>query len=104
MMSMERAMHHMYVLECSDGTLYTGYTVDVEQRLCAHNSGRGAKYTAARRPVRLVAQAAFSTKHEAMSAESRFKRLSRRQKLDLLATIDEEHPLESILAACFDLR
>ena len=76
--------HFMYVLICADETLYTGYTTDVEKRIETHNAGKGAKYTAARRPVRLLAYAAFETKHEAMSAEYRFKRLSRAEKLSLI--------------------
>lgn len=76
--------HYMYVLECVDGTLYTGYTVDVERRVAAHNAGRGAKYTRSRLPVRLVATAVFATKNEAMRAEYRFKRLSRAEKIRLL--------------------
>ena len=71
---------YLYVLECADGTWYTGYTVDVAERVRAHNAGAGAKYTRSRLPVRLLAQAAYATKHEAMSAEYRFKRLTRRQK------------------------
>ncbi len=76
---------YLYVLECADGTWYTGYTVDVAERVRAHNAGAGAKYTRSRLPVRLLAQAAYATKHEAMSAEFRFKRLSRAAKDDLLA-------------------
>ncbi|WP_368041314.1 GIY-YIG nuclease family protein [Gordonibacter massiliensis (ex Traore et al. 2017)] len=75
----------VYVLACADGTLYTGYTNDVEQRVRTHNAGKGAKYTRGRTPVEVVAQARFATKHEAMSAEFRFKRLSRAAKDDLLA-------------------
>lgn len=74
----------MYVVACADGTLYTGYAVDVAQRVGAHNAGRGAKYTKARRPVRLLAVAAFATKHDAMSAEFRFKQLTRAQKEEML--------------------
>lgn len=77
--------HFMYVLECVDGSLYTGYAVDVQRRLEAHNAGRGAKYTRARRPVTLLAYAGFATKHDAMSAEYRFKQLSRDEKDALLA-------------------
>ena len=76
---------YLYVLECADGTWYTGYTVDVAERVRAHNAGAGAKYTRSRLPVRLLAQAAYATKHEAMSAEFRFKHLSRRAKDRLLA-------------------
>lgn len=80
-----RGGHYLYVVECVDGTWYTGYTVNVEQRLKTHNAGAGAKYTRARLPVHLVAQAAFDTKHEAMSAEYHFKHLSRLQKEHLVA-------------------
>lgn len=86
----------LYVLECADGTWYTGYTVDVDERLRAHNAGAGAKYTRSRRPVRLLAQAAFATKHEAMSAEYRFKRLTRRQKERLVRRAACE-PFEHVL-------
>ena len=54
--------HFVYILECRDGTLYTGWTTDPEARLRAHNEGRGAKYTRARRPVRLVYTECFGTK------------------------------------------
>lgn len=76
---------YVYVLACADGTLYTGYTNDVEQRVRAHNAGKGAKYTRSRTPVEVVAQARFATKREAMSTEFRFKRLSRPAKDRLLA-------------------
>lgn len=87
---------YLYVLECADGSWYTGYTVDVEERLKLHNGGDGAKYTRSRRPVSLVAQATFATKHEAMSAEYRFKRLSRRQKECLVRRAATE-PFEQVL-------
>ncbi len=77
--------HFMYVLECGDGSLYTGYTTDVPSRLVAHRAGKGAKYTRNRGPLNLLASAEFATKHEAMSAEYRFKRLTRDQKDALLA-------------------
>ena len=51
----------MYVVKCADGTLYTGYSPDVEARVAAHNAGKGAKYTKTRRPVELVGSAAFET-------------------------------------------
>lgn len=85
--------YFMYVLSCADGTLYTGYTTDVEQRLRAHNAAKGAKYTRSRLPVELIVQVRFATKHEAMSAEYRFKRLPRLQKeafLDQVALTDPE--------------
>ena len=63
---------YMYVVECADGTLYTGYTTDVERRLKTHNSGKGAKYTRARLPVKLLYSETFDSKPEAVSAEARF--------------------------------
>ncbi|WP_105123543.1 GIY-YIG nuclease family protein [Streptococcus suis] len=76
---------YLYVLECADGSLYTGYTTDVEKRLATHNRGKGAKYTRARLPVSLVYQEPFSSKQEAMSAEALFKQRSRQSKLDYIA-------------------
>lgn len=84
-LSNDSSAFFVYVLACADGTLYTGYTNDVEQRVRAHNAGKGAKYTRSRTPVEVVAQARFATKHEVMSAEYRFKRLSRNAKDGLLA-------------------
>lgn len=84
------ASYYMYVVECADGTWYTGYTTDVERRVATHNAGKGARYTKVRRPVRLLASALFSTKHEAMSAEYHFKRLSRSVKEALVAAASGE--------------
>lgn len=86
----------LYVLECADGTWYTGYTVDVDERVKAHNAGAGAKYTRSRLPVRLLVQATFATKHEAMSAEYRFKQLTRRQKERLVRRAAGE-PFDQVL-------
>ena len=68
---------YMYVVECADGSLYTGYTTDVERRLKTHNAGKGAKYTRARLPVKLLYSEAFASKPEAMSAEALFKKKAR---------------------------
>ncbi len=73
-----------YILRCSDNTLYTGWTNDIEARLAAHNSGQGAKYTRGRRPVELVYLERFDTKQEAMRREVYIKRLSRADKLKLI--------------------
>lgn len=78
------AGHFVYVLECSDGTLYTGYAVDVARRIAAHNSGRGAKYTAGRAPVRLMFVQELPTKKEALRRESEIKGMPRDKKLELL--------------------
>lgn len=90
--------YYMYVVECADGSWYTGYTDDVERRVATHNAGRGAKYTRVRRPVQLIAQAEFATKHEAMSAEWHFKRLSRDEKERLvIAAAKSGEPLAAVL-------
>ena len=75
---------YMYVVECADGTLYTGYTTNVEKRIKTHNSGKGAKYTRSRLPVKLIYQESFDSKEAAMSAESYFKQKTRQQKLDYI--------------------
>ena len=79
------ASHYMYVLECADGSLYTGYAVDVQARLAVHTAGKGAE---------------FSTKHDAMHAEYAFKQLSRNEKDALLAVASHssfEEALEELL-------
>ncbi len=77
-------MNYTYIVECSDGTLYTGWTNNLEKRLEAHNAGKGAKYTKTRRPVKLVYQEQFETKEEAMSREYHIKQLSRKEKMKLM--------------------
>ena len=81
--------HFVYVIKCADGSLYTGYSPDVQARFAAHQAGTGAKYTRGRGPLNLHAVAEFPTKHDAMSAEYRFKRLSRDRKDELLAKAAE---------------
>ncbi len=73
-----------YILLCSDGSLYTGATKDFKRRICQHQSGRGAKYTRTRRPLRLVFIKAASTHREAFSFEAKIKRLTRKQKEKLI--------------------
>ena len=77
-------MNFTYMLECADGSLYTGWTNDLEKRLMVHNSGRGSRYTRARLPVRLVYYEEYPTKEEAMKRECAIKRLSKQQKLLLI--------------------
>lgn len=73
------------MVECSDGTLYTGWTNCLSKRLKAHNeSENGAKYTKLKRPVRLVYYEGFATKEEAMQREYKIKKLTRKQKLSLM--------------------
>ena len=75
---------YTYLVRCSDGTLYCGWTDSIEKRLAAHNSGKASKYTRSRLPVKLVYFETFDTKQEAMSREARIKQLSRREKLALI--------------------
>ena len=70
-------INYTYIVRCSDGTLYTGWTTDVERRVRTHNSGKGAKYTRPRLPVTLIYQESFRDKRAAMSAVALFKRTSR---------------------------
>jgi len=76
--------HYVYVVECSDGSLYTGYTTDVERRVGEHNDGKGAKYTRGRTPVEVVHTEEFDGRGEAMSRESEIKSLSRDEKESLV--------------------
>jgi putative endonuclease len=77
-------MNYTYIVKCSDNSLYTGWTNNLEKRLMAHNSGHGAKYTRSRRPVTLVYYEEFETKEEAMHREAVIKKMSRREKLSLI--------------------
>ena len=78
-------MNYTYMVKCSDGTLYTGWTNDLKKRIKAHNEGKGAKYTKSRRPVVLVYYETFSSKEEAMRREYALKRLTRVQKLNVIS-------------------
>jgi len=81
----KEAEYFCYILRCADGTLYTGYTTDLEQRLAAHNEGKGARYTMGRRPCQLVHFEKFDTKSGALQREYYIKhRLTRSQKEDLI--------------------
>ena len=75
----------VYMLECGDGTLYTGWTPDLAHRLKAHRSGKGAKYTRGRGPLTLAYSQCFATKSEALRWEAHLKALSRAEKLRLCA-------------------
>lgn len=77
--------HFVYMLLCADGTVYSGYSTDPNRRAATHNSGRGAKYTRSRLPVKLVFTECFSTKSEALRREAALKKLSHAEKLDLIA-------------------
>lgn len=73
-----------YILKCADGTLYCGWTNDLEKRLKVHNDGKGAKYTRSRLPVTLVYYEEFETAKEAQKREYQIKKLSRKEKLKLI--------------------
>lgn len=78
-------MYYLYILECSDQSLYSGITVDLERRMKEHNtSGLGAKYTSGRRPVKLVFTKEFQNRSEASKEEAKIKKLSRIGKLNLI--------------------
>jgi len=81
-------VHYAYVLRCSDGSFYTGYTTDVQRRVSEHDAGDGAKYTRGRTPVTLVHVEEFESKSAAMSREYDIKQLSRRRKEQLVAESD----------------
>ena len=76
--------NYTYILKCSDGTYYTGWTNDLERRVRTHNAGKGGKYTRCRLPVELVYHESFRTKEEAMSREFAIKQLSRQEKEKLI--------------------
>lgn len=76
-------IHYAYILECADGTYYCGYTNDLEKRIKVHNRGKGAKYTRARLPVRLIYFEEFDSKEPAMSREYYLKKLTHAQKKKL---------------------
>ncbi len=78
-------MNYTYILECKDGTYYTGWTNNLNKRLKDHNDGKGAKYTKARLPVSLIYYEEFQTKQEAMSREYVIKHMTRKEKSKLIS-------------------
>lgn len=80
----DESLHYVYILQCSDNTLYTGYTPNIEARVAAHNQGLGAKYTRGRTPVQLIYAEVYSTKSEALKREYQIKQLTRLEKLKLV--------------------
>lgn len=77
-------MNYTYIVECSDGSLYTGWTNDLDKRIRAHNAGKGAKYTKSRRPVSLVYHEEFQTREEAMRREWEIKQMTREKKMKMI--------------------
>jgi putative endonuclease len=78
-----KEQHYVYMVRCVNGSLYTGYTKNIEQRIAKHNAGKGGRYTRANRPVELLHYWSFTTKTEALQAEYAIKQLPRRKKLSL---------------------
>ncbi len=78
-------MFWVYMLECADGSLYTGWTPDLENRVRQHNAGRGSKYVRSRLPAQLRYSESYDTRAEAMRREYAMKKLSRSEKLALIA-------------------
>jgi putative endonuclease len=81
---------YVYLLECADGTLYTGTSVDPERRLQQHNAGRGARYTQTRRPVRLLGSVAVCGRGEALRLEKRVKRWRPQRKRAFFLRAEQE--------------
>jgi len=78
-------MYHLYILECADKTLYTGITTDLARRMTEHDGKKlGAKYTSARRPVKLVYSRKFKNRSTASKAEARIKKLTKAEKINLI--------------------
>ena len=82
--------NYTYILECADGTLYCGWTNHLQERVAAHNAGKGARYTKSRWPVVLKYYETFSTKQEAMRREWAVKQLSRKEKLELIEAFTQQ--------------
>ena len=83
--STDETTHVVYIVECRDGTYYTGYTTDVERRVEEHNAGTGARYTRGRTPVEVVYTETYETQSAAMSREYAIKQLRRPQKERLVS-------------------
>ncbi|HBQ25943.1 MAG TPA: endonuclease [Syntrophomonas sp.] len=77
-------MHYIYILECNDGSLYTGYTTDLKKRVMKHNQGKASKYTRSRLPVHCIYTEEYPSKSEALKREQEIKKLSRPQKLAII--------------------
>ena len=83
-----RKPHYVYIVKCSKGTYYTGYTNDLEKRVAAHNEGKGAKYLRGRGPVKPVYYAKCRSKNDALRAERAIKRLTRAEKARIVRSVE----------------
>lgn len=103
-------MHFVYILSCADGTLYTGYTTELDKRLAEHNgigdtktaTSAGAKYTRGRRPVKLVYSEKFKNRSEAMQREYVIKCLTRREKIEMIQSWQGNSLINKIMAKGMD--
>ncbi len=86
---MERKKNYTYMVRCRDGSLYTGWTNDLEKRIQAHNQGMGAKYTKTRRPVELVYYEEYESKIQAMKREYEIKQLPKKKKEEMVSNFSE---------------
>lgn len=96
----KESRNFVYIVECSDGTLYTGWTTDIKKRLRTHNDGKGpaaAKYTKSRRPVTLVYIEELPDKSSALKREAAIKKLRRSKKLELIASCTVERDSDECL-------
>lgn len=89
-------MNYTYILECKDGTYYTGWTNNLEKRMKEHNEGKGAKYTKVRRPVKLVYFETFESKIDAMKREYAIKQMKRSEKIKLISSINDTLSVKAI--------
>jgi len=83
-------MNYIYIVECSDGTFYTGWTNNLEKRIAMHSNGLGAKYTKGRGPVKLMHYEEFEDKKDAMKREYEIKKLTRKAKITLISEIQKK--------------
>lgn len=91
-------MWHLYLVECKDGSIYTGISTDVTRRVGQHNDGSGAKYTRSRRPVILLCSVQVGSRGEAQSIEAKVKKLSRTRKREVCALISSGADYSTILS------
>ena len=88
----------VYILRCADGSLYTGWSIDVAKRLERHSAGKASRYTASRLPVELVYEVAMEDRSAARREEARIKALDRRRKLALIADRRARRPVRRVRA------
>jgi len=96
----EHKKYYIYIVKCVDDTLYTGYTVDLNQRIDTHNCAKGAKYTRGRIPVKLVYSEEFSSLSDALKRERQIKRMTRVQKIEMINVnkLNGGFPVEEIFS------